>query len=368
VKLPSVRNAFMISNTRTGYIALTGGFSSKTDEEVTEALAKLKKEGLRQLILDLRDNPGGLLNEAVKVASKFLDPGQAIVKVIGRSGEPSANPYIVPDKNEPEVMPLVVMVNRNSASASEIVAGALQDHDRAVIVGENTFGKGLVQQVIKLPFGTGLVLTTAKYLTPTGRSIQRDYTNVSFYDYYRNRNEDKEGVKGAPRGEAYSTDLGQTVYGGGGIEPNVIVKSPDLSKLRQRLFYGVFHFVRQLVAGQIAGFGEYRIEEAQHKSKLKDEDAHRYPINDALIGAFRQYIASHAADKPNFNVTEEQFHTNLDYIRSHLRREIVTAAYGPEAGDQIYLADDVQFRKGIESLEQARMLAENARRARDDKQ
>ncbi|HXG91731.1 MAG TPA: S41 family peptidase [Blastocatellia bacterium] len=364
VKLPSVRNAFIVDSAHTGYIALTGGFSMKTDEEFTEALARLKQQGMKQLILDLRDNPGGLLDEAVKVTTKFLAPGQKIVEVRGRDVQASTNTYRVPDNNQPETMPVVVIVNRRSASASEIVAGALQDHDRALIVGETTFGKGLVQGIFKLPFGTGLVLTTAKYYTPTGRSIQRDYSNVSFYDYLRNRNEDHEGVKGAPQGEALQTDTGRPVYGGGGITPDVEVKAQNTSRLHGRIFSGVFDFVRQLVAGQINGFHNYQIAETQHKAKITDEEINRYPITEQLLEAFRAYIA----DKPDFKIPDEQFQSHLDYIRSQMRREIITAAYGVEAGDQVYLADDAQFRKAVESIPQARMLAEKALRARAEKQ
>ncbi|HKP85754.1 MAG TPA: S41 family peptidase [Blastocatellia bacterium] len=364
VKLASVRNAFMVGQGGIGYIALTGGFSSKTDEELTEAMALLKQEGARQLVLDLRDNPGGLLDEAIKVAKKFLPPGEKIVEVRGRDSESSLHTYRVPDNNVPETMPMVILMNRRTASASEVVAGALQDHDRALIVGENSFGKGLVQGVFHLWGGTGLVLTTAKYYTPTGRSIQRDYSSISFYDYYLNRSEAEASAPVTPRGDALRTDLGRAVYGGGGITPDVEVKSPETGAVRGRLFYSVFDFTRQLVAGQVAGMREYRIGETQYKAKLTAEDINRYPITDELVAAFRSHISA----KPAFNVTENQFNSQLDYIRTQLRREIISAAYGPEAGDQVYLSDDVQFRKAVESLDQARMLADNARRARADRQ
>lgn len=360
VKLPSVRNAFIAGQGGTGYIALTGGFSSKTDEELTEALVQLKQEGMRQLILDLRGNPGGLLDEAIKVSKKFLAPSEKIVEVRGRDEESSAHTYEVPDNNVPETIPMVVLVDRQTASASEIVAGAVQDHDRALIVGENTFGKGLVQGVFHLWGGTGLVLTTAKYYTPTGRSIQRNYSNVSFYDYYLNRSEDHTAANNAPHGDALRTDLGRTVYGGGGITPDVEVKAPPVSS---RLFYGIFDFVRQLVGGQMAGLREYRITECQYKTRVSPEEINRYPITDDLLAAFRQYISN----KPQFNASEERINENLNYIRAQMRRELITAAYGPEAGDQVYLSDDVQFRKAFESLDRARMLADNARRARGDR-
>lgn len=361
VKLPSVRNAFMAGQGGTGYIALTGGFSSKTDEELTEALTQLKQEGMRQLVLDLRGNPGGLLDEAIKVSTRFLAPGEKIVEVRGRDEQTSAHVYEVPDNNEPETLPMVVLVDRQTASASEIVAGALQDHDRALIVGENTFGKGLVQGVFRLWGGTGLVLTTAKYYTPTGRSIQRSYANVSFYDYYLNRGED-QNVPGSPQhGDALRTDLGRTVYGGGGITPDVEIKAPPLSS---RLFYGIFDFVRQLVAGQMQGLRAYRIAECQYKTKVSPDDINRFPVTDELLAAFRQYISN----RPQFNVSEERMNANENYIRAQMRREIMTAAYGPEAGDQVYLSDDVQIRKALESLDRARVLAENASRQRGERQ
>jgi carboxyl-terminal processing protease len=361
VRLPSVRNAFMVPQGATGYIALTGGFSSKTDEELTEALTELKQEGMRQLILDLRGNPGGLLDEAVSVSTKFLAPGEKIVVVRGRDEESSARTYDVPDDNAPETIPMVVLVDRQTASASEIVAGALQDHDRALIVGENTFGKGLVQGVFRLWGGTGLVLTTAKYYTPTGRSIQRSYANVSLYDYYLNRSEEPAQANNTQHGDAMRTDLGRAVYGGGGITPDVEVKAPPLSS---RVFYGVFDFVRQLVAGQIGGLREYKIAECQNRARVSQDDINRYPITDELLAAFRQYISN----KPQFNVSEDRITANLNYIRTQMRREIITAAYGPEAGDQVYLTDDVQFRKAFDSLDRARVLAENAKQARSDRQ
>ena len=361
VKLPSVRNAFIAGQGGTGYIALTGGFSSKTDEELIEALTQLKSEGMRQLVLDLRGNPGGLLDEAIKVSTRFLAPGEKILEVRGRDEESSAHTYEVPDNNEPETIPMVVLVDRQTASASEIVAGALQDHDRALIVGENTFGKGLVQGVFRLWGGTGLVLTTAKYYTPTGRSIQRNYSNVSFYDYYLNRREDQSAPGSPPQGDALRTDLGRTVYGGGGITPDVEIKAPPLSS---RLFYGIFDFVRQLVAGQMQGLRAYRVAECQYKTKVTAEDINHFPITDELLAAFRQYISN----RPQFNVSEERIDLNLNYIRAQMRREIITAAYGPEAGDQVYLSDDAQFRKALESLDRARVLAENARSARVGRQ
>jgi carboxyl-terminal processing protease len=363
VKLPTVTNAFMTEEPGTGYIALTAGFSSKTYEELNAAMTRLKAEGMRQLILDLRNNPGGLLDQAIDVARKFLPGGLKILDQRGREGRFPERTYVVPESNVPELMPMVILINRQSASASEIVAGALQDHDRALIVGENSFGKGLVQSVTRVWGGAGLTLTIARYYTPSGRSIQRNYSNISFYDYFLNRNEDEQGVKGAPRGDAMLTDSGRTVYGGGGITPDVEIKSPEHGPVRNRLFLGIFDFVRQLVAGQVSGFREYRIVETQYKARLSPDDFNRYPITDKLIAALRQHLTT----RPHFNVTDEQFKAHGEYISAQMRREIITAAFGQEAGDQAYLNYDIQLREAIRRLPDARYLADNARRARGDR-
>ena len=360
VRLPSVPVAFMMSQPGTGYIALST-FSSKTEEELTASIKKLKQEGMKQLILDFRGNPGGLLDQAIEVAQKFLQDGQKILEVRGRESRFLDRTFEVSDNNDPETMPMVILINRHTASASEVVAGALQDHDRALIVGENSFGKGLVQSVTRVWGGAGLTLTTARYYTPTGRSIQRDYSNVSFYDYYLNRD---EPLGGGAKGDALHTDLGRAVYGGGGITPDIEVKSPESGPVRSRLFLGVFDFARQLVAGQTQGLREYRIAETQYKTQLGLDDVERYPVNEKVIAAFRQYIST----RPQFNVTDEQFSANVNTVRTWLRREVMTAAFGPEAGQQVYLSDDIQVRKAIESLPEARMLADNARRARADRQ
>src|SRR5688500_13538920 len=182
VPLPSIRDSYMI-RPGTGYVGLTRGFQHTSDDELREALKKLKDQGMRQLVLDLRGNPGGLLDQAIDVSSECLPRGQVVVSVRGRSEY--SEPIIYKSSGaEPEDVPVVVLINRGTASASEIVAGAIQDHGRGLIVGETSFGKGLVQRVFQLPFNTGLTLTTARYYTPYGRSLQRDYSSGSIYDYY----------------------------------------------------------------------------------------------------------------------------------------------------------------------------------------
>nr|MBA3322238.1 S41 family peptidase [Pyrinomonadaceae bacterium] len=203
VPLPSIRTAFII-RPGTGYIALAGGFTHTTGDELEEALAHLQKQGMRQLVLDLRNNPGGLLQESIKVASQFLPRGEVIVSVRGRGANSQTQIYKNTDY-DPEDFPLVVLINRNSASASEIVAGAIQDRGRGLLVGETSFGKGLVQRVFQLPYGTGLTLTTQKYYTPYGRSIQRDYSSGSIYDYYVRHDPNDEPRPQQPRAPTLPT-------------------------------------------------------------------------------------------------------------------------------------------------------------------
>ena len=182
VPLPSIRNYFML-NDGVGYIGLVGGFQGTTSDELDQAIADLKKKGMKSLVLDLRNNPGGLLQQAIKVVSRFVPEDKTVVSVKGRTrGEKMTE--LPTEGGKTEDFPLVVVINSGSASASEIVAGAIQDYDRGVIVGTDSFGKGLVQRVFDLPYGTGMTLTTARYYTPYGRSLQRDYSNGSIYEYY----------------------------------------------------------------------------------------------------------------------------------------------------------------------------------------
>src|SRR5246127_2166711 len=191
-------------------------FNETTEHEVSDALDSFGD--LKGLILDLRGNPGGLLSEGVGVADKFLKKGQIIVSHHGRAS--AEKRYMAQHGNGGKEYPIVVLVNRLTASAAEIVSGAIQDHDRGLIVGEVTFGKGLVQTVYPLSENTGLALTTAKYYTPSGRLIQRDYSSVSLYDYYYNREPSDPNNGGR---EVKMTDGGRPVYGGGGITPDVKV-------------------------------------------------------------------------------------------------------------------------------------------------
>src|SRR5581483_5160124 len=305
VPFPSVRGVLMLKP-GVGYIALAGGFNQSTEDEVTEAIDQLHAQGLRQLlVLDLRNNPGGLLDEAVAVAQKFLAKGQTIVSMRGRNFEESVRRS---ENSSPEQVPLVVLINRGSASASEIVAGAIQDHDRGVVVGETSFGKGLVQTIFHPPFGTGLLLTTAKYYTPSGRSIQRDYSVGSYYDYFRTLRTGATSDDLPPTTrQTVHTDSGRTVYGGGGITPDVEVKSPEFDDLRARIFGATFEFGRQLSGGQVKGLESYKVGRTKYNYTLRGDE---YPVTDKVIEAFREF----AEKDPRFHLDAKVIDANLAYV------------------------------------------------------
>ena len=228
---PSVDLAFEI-RPGVGYIHLTQ-FQETTAQEVIDAINGFGN--LKGLVLDLRNNPGGLLSQAVEVCDHLLAKGQTIVSQRGRAYPDQV--YTATHGNDGKTFPIVVLVNRNTASAAEIVSGALQDHDRALIVGETTFGKGLVQTVYNLSENTGLALTTYHYYTPSGRLIQRNYTGVSLYDYYYNH----AGAlpSNSTNREVKFTDSGRTVYGGGGITPDEKIETPKSNDFQDELLYQV---------------------------------------------------------------------------------------------------------------------------------
>jgi carboxyl-terminal processing protease len=357
VPLPSIRNFFMLTP-NVGYVGLTGGFQETTDEELSAAIEQLKANGMKQLVLDLRGNPGGLLPQAIDVTSQFIEAGKAVVSVRGRSRFARSEDYKATG-GKPEDFPLVVLINGFSASASEIVAGAVQDHGRGLIVGERSFGKGLVQRVFQLPLGTGLTLTTARYYTPYGRSLQRDYSAGSIYDYYTQGHQPNApaaptiGISPAPtpQGEAVKTAGGRVFYGGGGIEPDVKVAGRTFSALRQRIAEAAFYFTRQLAAGKIAGLENYRVEKTVFNHTLRPND---YPITDEVLSAFRAFIVKDAAH----GLQPENLSAEADFVKTRLREEIITAAFASEAGQQVLLEVDPQVLKAIEVLPESRKLAE----------
>jgi carboxyl-terminal processing protease len=371
VPLPSIRNYYMI-RPGTGYIGLTGGFQRSSDDELAKAMKRLQEQGMRQLILDLRGNPGGLLEQAIDVASEFLPRGETVVSVKGRTEYTEPTVYKSTGSN-PATLPLVVLINRNSASASEIVAGAIQDHGRGLIVGETSFGKGLVQRIFQLPFNTGLTLTTARYYTPYGRSLQRDYSSGSLYDYYTRHNPDETPpsppVQNAPRnlesplplasptphtGPGVQTAVGRVFYGGGGITPDIEVKELPSTPVRLRIAEASFHFTRQLAAGLLPGLESYKVEKVQYGKNAKASD---FPITDRVLEAFRNFVRA----QPDFHVLPAQIDEELDFTKLRLRQEIITAAFSNDAGARVLLDSDLQVLRALEALPDAKRLADNAR-------
>ena len=353
VPLPSIRNYFMLKD-GVGYVGFTGGFQETSADELDQAIADLKKQGMKSLVLDLRNNPGGLLPQAIEVVSRFVASGQTVVSVKGRSRY-SKSQELLTDSRKTENFPLVVMINGGSASASEIVAGALQDYGRALIVGSDSFGKGLVQRVFPLDYGTGLTLTMARYYTPFGRSLQRDYSSGSIYDYYTHHEDgetEQADTKPKPVGSPVTTAGGRVFYGGRGIEPDLKAPALAFTPLRLRLNEAAFFFVRNLVSGQIKGFENFKVDKQNYNLTVAPSE---FQINDKLLEAFRNFIAK---DKEN-GLTAENINSQIDYAKSRLREELATANNSNEAGQQVLLETDPQVLKAIDAIPEAKKLQES---------
>lgn len=352
VPQPSIPDAYMLKP-GVGYIDMTRGFNYTTTDELQDALERLHAKGMNSLVLDLRNNPGGFLDQAIHVAEVFLKNGQLILTQKGRNGFRD-NTY-ESRNSSPDLTPLVILINENTASASEIVAGAMQDHDRALIVGQTSFGKGLVQSIIPLEYGAGLTLTSAKYYTPSGRLIQRDYSNGGLYDYYlhggMNRlNQKGEAVK--PAGPEKKTDTGRAVFGGGGISPDESIKPRTMNLTQRRLLSPTFNFARELVNGRIRGFDSYTVQhDIDFLHELKPDDLQ---VTDALFKAFKDF----AAGDPSLKLPEALLDHNRSFIELELRFNIVTAAYGRVVADRVFITtDDPQVAKAVDVLPKARDLA-----------
>ena len=358
VSLPSIAQAYMLRQ-GVGYVAMTGGFNLTTADEFDQALRFLHSKGMNMLVLDLRGNRGGLLIQAVRVANTFLQRGQMIVTQKGRFRD-SSQSYAAVNEN-PDNVPVVVLVNGDTASAAEIVAGALQDHDRALIVGETTFGKGLVQFPFQLDYESALLLTIAKYFTPSGRLIQRDYSGGGTYNYYfpGGLAADKSAQPNPQQnGPETHTDMGRAVYGGGGIAPDEAVKPGTISAAERHLRDVLFAFALELTSGKVQGFDAYRIQRPiEFDHDLVNED---YPVTDALFNQLKKFAAS----KPIFKVTPDQLDKSRSYAERQLRYNLLSAAYGYRTATQVFNDADPQISKAVDAMPRARELAQAASRAR----
>jgi carboxyl-terminal processing protease len=350
ISQPSIPDAYML-RPGVGYIDLTEGFDYTTADEFDRALQGLKKNGLRSLVLDLRWNGGGILDQAVKIAEKFLPAGTQILSQRGRF--PANTRTYISENTAPETMPLVVLINSRTASASEILAGALQDNDRALIVGERSYGKGLVQTVIDLPDGSGLTLTTGRYLTPSGRSIQRDYSNTDLYDYY-NHTTPSSGV-----GNAYfeaRTTTNRKVYGGDGIQPDEEVKTGEITHVQAELLDATFYFMRDVIR---------RASDAKKGTDPGNRFLDKMSKDDIMAGR-EELIASFSEfmkDGSHNGIKQKALVTELPFIRTRLHYYLSMASHGPVSANRILTASDPQVERGAEAISRAALLAELAAKA-----
>ena len=323
---PSVNLAYEI-RPGVGYIHITDFQDEQTGQEFADALKSFGN--IKGLVIDLRNNPGGLLSQAVEVCDQLLKKGQVIVSQRGRAYPDQV--YKATHGNGGKDFPIVVVVNRNTASAAEIVSGALQDHDRALIVGQTTFGKGLVQTVYNLSQSTGLALTTYHYYTPSGRLIQRNYEGVSLYDYYY----DHAGAlpSNSTNREVKFTDSGRTVYGGGGITPDEKLPVLKPTNFQNELMYKevFFHFAPLYVS--------------------KHQPEKDFKVNDAVMKEFEQYLTSQ-----NIDWTTADINGVKGWLQSHIKQEIITIWFGEKDGLRALANWDPELQKAIGFMPKAEAL------------
>jgi carboxyl-terminal processing protease len=341
----TVRHAYMLTPD-TGYIWVTD-FARGTGNEIGQAVELLERQGMTRLLLDLRNNGGGLLDQAIDVADYFLPEGAAIVETRGRTRDSFAE-YDDTGNHPPVGLATIVLVNQGTASASEIVAGAIQDHDMGLIVGMPTWGKGLVQTVYNLPYGGGLALTTARYYTPAGRLIQRDYT--SFYDYYTydpHPGEEDEAI--GEGGEAddphagepvFYTDLGRKVYGGGGITPDVVAEPQELSPYSQFLISRSAHF-------------EFAVDYVRrHEISTETMEMDWQPAPEVLDEMRDWLVEEELSTAEEVAEAFEDATTRVDTLR-FVRAEVFNALWGQDASHRIKAEGDAQIQRALELFDQA---------------
>lgn len=340
VHRPSVPNGYLLSK-GVGYVDMTNGFSNSTAGELEGAIKELNRLGMVSMILDLRGNTGGILDQAVKVAEKFLPAGSSIVSQRGRFAMDNRT-WSSANANY-ETMPVVLLVDENTASASEVVAGALQDNDRALIVGEKTFGKGLVQNVLSLPFGSGLTLTAARYYTPSGRSIQRDYSDGSLYNYFNHKNASVEIDRSI---YVARTLTNRKVYGGDGITPDLMFRSEDLSSLQISLLDPIFFYAREYVNGRI--------------KKAENKKSGLFSTPEDMVASFSEF----AARENSWRLSAALLPGEAAFIRNRLRYDLAMATFGMDSANRARIESDPLVAKAIDLLPEAAELAASAKKAK----
>ncbi len=346
IPLYSVDATFMV-NENVGYVRVTR-FSATTYDELAKALANLKSQGMQRLVIDLRNNPGGYLDQAFKMASAFIDRGKKIVYTKSRISQ--YNDEYNSDGGEYTKLPLILLVNDGSASASEIVAGAIQDWDRGLIVGENTFGKGLVQRQYPLPDGSAIRVTTSRYYTPSGRLIQKPYVGAEYQKFVMNEQEGdnlqhQQDKQDTSRPE-FKTMGGRTVYGGGGITPDYIEKldtltnySVQLRRLNLFLEYTNNYFEES----------KDRIK-SSYPSYLKFRD--NFQVSESMLNDLKTLASSKGVV---FN--DEQWNRDLEFITTTIKSILARDVWGNDGSMAVWLATDRQFLKAMELFPEAEKLA-----------
>jgi carboxyl-terminal processing protease len=315
---PSVERAFMLQP-GTGYLRVAS-FDENTGKLIHESIEKLGGTKLTGLVLDLRNNPGGLVASALQTLSLFLPPGTKLVTVRGRSVEEKIE--VVPKTATPYTFPMAVLLNGKSASASEIVSGALQDHDRATIIGEPSFGKGLVQSVYPLSQNAGLALTTALYYTPSGRSIQKAFDPKQFALGGTSAHPNKE--------KEFRTDKGRVVTGGGGIQPDYVVLPEGMTRLRAALE----------ASGSFTNFATGYVQ----KNKITDS----FDVTPHLLDEFQLFLAQRQI-QPSIG----EWSSERAFVQNRLKTEIFNQALGVEKGDQVEAQRDPLILKALDVISTA---------------
>ena len=336
---------------KTGYVRISD-FNENTDSELREAIVELRLGGATRLLVDLRHNPGGLLNQAVAVSNVFLKQHQEVVSIRGRHSE-NDQVFHAEDPGPYSDLPVIVLVSRESASASEIVAGAIQDHDRGLILGENTYGKGLVQSVFQLKYGYALGLTSAEYFTPSGRRLQRDYESGDFLEYFQGRGEHDSNDEA---GTIVLTELGREIRGGGGVAPDIEVPAPELPEVLVEVEQhgAFFRFATRFVPadgrGAVDGAGT-RPDELEARGDLIRAVDQSFRVDEATVEEFFVFLSAERIPHDREGLDEYR-----DAVALRIEGEIFSLLWGPAASREATLDRDPQVRAALRAMPRAALL------------
>ena len=355
IPLKSVPYSFLLDEPtgerKTGYVRISD-FNENTETELNDAIVELRLLGAERLLVDLRHNPGGLLSQAVAVSNVFLKQRAEVVSIRGRHSE--NDQVFHAEKPSPHAdLPLIILVSRESASASEIVAGAVQDHDRGLILGENTYGKGLVQSVYQLPHGYALGLTSAEYFTPSGRRLQRDYGSGDFLEYYEGRGEHDSNDEA---GTIVHTRLGREIRGGGGIAPDIEVRAPELPQpvrevdQRGAFFRFATRFVPADGRGAVDGAGQRPDELQARGDRIRAVDQ-AFRADAATVSEFFDFLEEEAIPHER-----EGLEQHLTQVALRIEGEVFSLLWGPGASRRATMDRDPQITAALEAMPQAALL------------